>query len=230
MAENIRENAFFSSTIGSIIKNVVTFDTSRFNTLYGSLNFENGVANIAPIKSQGNVMSMYIAGKVGLLDNSADLKVRGKLASVFSDSLGPLANINPVNLIKNTPGLNIVAAKTFSIFCEQISEEEMKALPPLGEGKSDDYATKFQIVLRGDTRKPLKMIKSFKWLALNSEIESAQSFVDTFPIPEEGEENLSVEELIKLREEQAQQAAAEEATKTQEKSNIFSKLLEKIKK
>ena len=206
MAENIRNNAFFSSAIGSVIKKIVTFDTSRFNKLYGHLTFADGFADISPIKSQGNVMSMYIAGKVGLLDNSADLKVRGKLASAFSDSLGPLANINPINLVKNTPGLNVVLAKTFSIFCQAVSEEEMKAIPELAANKSDDYATKFQIVLRGDTRKPLKMIKSFKWLALNSEIESAQNFVDTIPMPEEGEENLSVEELIQKRAEAAAEA------------------------
>lgn len=206
MAENIRNNAFFSSAIGSVIKKIVTFDTSRFNKLYGHLTFADGFADISPIKSQGNVMSMYIAGKVGLLDNSADLKVRGKLASAFSDSLGPLANINPINLVKNTPGLNIVLAKTFSIFCQAVSEEEMKAIPELAANKSDDYATKFQIVLRGDTRKPLKMIKSFKWLALNSEIEAAQNFVDTIPMPEEGEENLSVEELIQKRAEAAAEA------------------------
>lgn len=213
MAENIRNNAFFSSAIGSVITKIVTFDTSRFNNLYGHLTFKDGTADIAPIKSQGKVMSMYIAGKVGLLDNSADLKVRGKLASAFSDSLGPLANINPVNLIKNTPGLNIVLAKTFSIFCQAVSQEEMNAIPELGEGKSDEYATKFQIVLRGDTRKPLKMIKSFKWLALNSDIEAAQGFVDTIPVPEAGEENLSVEELIQKRAQEA--AAAQEQAKVE---------------
>ena len=229
MAENIRENAFFSSTIGAVIKNIVTIDTSHFNDLYGHLTFDDGFANIAPIKSQGDVMSLYIAGKVGLVDNSADMKLRGKLASMFSDSLGPLANINPVNLIKNTPGLNVVAAKTFSIFCEEISEEEMNALPELGDGKSDEYATKFQIVLRGDTRKPLKMIKSFKWLALDSEIASAQNFVDTIPVPQPGEENLSVEELIQLREQQAAQKAAELAEIEANKS-WFTKWREKRKK
>ncbi len=45
-------------------------------------------------------MSIFIAGKLNLLDNSADMKLRGKLASAFSDKLGPLANINPINLIK----------------------------------------------------------------------------------------------------------------------------------
>ncbi len=220
MAENLRENAFFSSTIGSVITNIVTIDTSHFNTLLGHLTFNDGFADISPIKSQGNVMSMYIAGKVGLVDNSADMKLRGKLASTFSDSLGPLANINPVNLVKNTPGLNIVAAKTFSIFCESLSEAEMNALPSLAEGKSDDYATKFQIVLRGDTRKPLKMIKSFKWLALDSEIESAQGFVDSLPVPAEGEENLSIQELMDLRAQQAKEVPVVEDKKNENKTFI----------
>lgn len=228
MAENIRENPFFSSTIGSIITNIVTIDTSHYNELYGHLTFDGGFADIAPIKSQGDVMSLYIAGKVGLVDNSADMKVRGKLGSMISDSLGPLANINPVNLIKNTPGLNVVAAKTFALFCEEVSQEEMDALPPLAENKSDEYATKFQIVLRGDTRKPLKMIKSFKWLALDTDIASAQNFVDTIPVPMEGEEGLSVEELIQLRAEQAAAAGTKRKIKEDDKSWV-DKLKDKFK-
>ena len=227
MAENLRENAFFSSTIGSIIKNIVTIDTSHFNNMFGHLTFNDGFAQISPIKTQGDVMSMYIAGKIGLVDNSADMKTRGKLASTFSDSLGPLANINPVNLVKNTPGLNIVAAKTFSIFCEQVSTEEMEALPSLAENKSDDSATKFQIVLRGDTRKPLKMIKSFKWLALDSEIESAQNFVDTMPIPQTGEENLSVEEIIQIRNLQKTQTRPAETVDKKQSKSLFKKIFRK---
>lgn len=204
MAENIRENPFFSTAIGSVINNLLSFDTSRFNELYGHLSFNNGVADISPIKSQGNVMSMFIFGNLNLLDNSAEMKVRGKLASAFSDKLGPLSNINPINLVKHTPGVNVALAKTFVVFCESLSDEEMAAIPQLAEDKSDHNATKFQIRLKGDTRKPLKMIKSFKWLATDSEIESAQEFVDTIPTPEEGEEGMSIEELIELRAQQAE--------------------------
>ena len=57
--------------------------------------------------------------------------------------------------------MNIVAVKTFALFCEEISEKEMNAIPHLAENKTDENATKFQIVLKGDTRKPLRMIKSF---------------------------------------------------------------------
>lgn len=231
MAENIRENAFFSSAVGSIITNLVTIDTAHFNNLYGHLTFKDGLANIEPIKSQGNVMSIYIAGKLNLLDNSADMKLRGKLASAFSDKLGPLANINPINLVKNTPGLNIVAAKTFAIFCQSVSEEEMKAIPQLAKDRSDENATKFQIILRGDTRKPLKMIKSFKWLALDSEIQSARDFVDTLPVHLEGEENLSVEELIKLRQEQTSPPQQKFEQSEQVNNNtILKKVKSKLKK
>lgn len=234
MAENLRENAFFSSTIGSVITNIATIDTSHFNSLYGHLTFKDGWANIEPIKSQGNVMSMYIAGKINLLDNSADMKLRAKLASTFSDKLGPVANINPVNLIKNTPGLNVVAAKSFSIFCQSVSTEELKAIPHLGKGKTEGNATKFQVVLHGDTRKPLKMIKSFKWLALDSEIQSAKDFVDTIPAPAEGEEGMTVEELIKLREEQSttktQVTTIEQLEPEENNPSFFSKLKNKKKK
>lgn len=229
MAENIRENQFFSSTIGSVITNLVTIDTSHFNSLFGHLTFEDGFADISPIKSQGDVMSIYIAGKLNLLDNTADMKLRGKLASAFSDKLGPLSNINPINLVKHTPGLNIVAVKAFAFFCEAVSEEEMNALPPLGKGKSDENATKFQIVLRGDTAKPLKMIKSFKWLALDSEIESAKNFVDTLPTPAEGEENMSVEELIQLRAQQAQAAQQGKTLEQLNKQNEKKSVIDKIK-
>ncbi len=231
MAENIRENAFFSSTIGSLITNLVTFNTSRYNELYGHLVMKGeGDVEISPIKSQGDVMSLFIFGNMNILDNTAELKLRGKLASAFSDKLGPLANINPINLVKHTPGLNIALVKAFALFCEEVSEEEMKAIPQLGEGKSDENATKFQIRLKGDVRKPLKMIKSFKWLALDSQIESAKNFADTLPIPEAGEENFTVEELIKIREEQAQaKAAAEEAARIEEEKKPINRLKKMLK-
>lgn len=230
MAENIRENQFFSSTIGSVINNLLSFNTSRYNSLYGHLNFHNGIAEISPIKSQGDVMSMFIFGNLNLLDSTAEMKIRGKLASAFSDKLGPLANLNPINLVKSTPGLNVVMVKAFALFCEEISEEEMKAIPHLGEGKSDENATKFQVRLKGDTRKPLKMIKSFKWLALDSEIQTAKEFVDTIPTPEEGEEGLSVQQLIELRQQQAQAQAELEAKEAKKPINRLKKLFHSEKK
>ena len=78
------------------------------------------------------------------------------------------------------------------------------------------------------------MIKSFKWLALDSEIQSAKDFVDTIPAPAEGEEGMTVEELIKLREEQSttktQGTTIEQLEPEENNPSFFSKLKNKKKK
>ena len=154
-------------------------------------------------------MSLYIAGDFDLLKNTTDMKVRAKLGSFIADMLGPIAQLNPINLVKVTPGLNVVMAQAFSLFCEQLTPEETAAIPSLPTKMDDDMATKFQIVLRGDVAKPLSLIKSFKWLALASEIEQAQGFVSTLPDPSivADPNNATIEEIMKAQELKAKEDA-----------------------
>ncbi len=181
MAENIRETAFFQSTIGTVINSLLSFDTSHYNILKGELRFNNGIAEINPITSTGDVMGTYIFGDFDLLKNTIDIKLRGRLGSQVSDSMGPLAMLNPVNLVKATPGMSIVLGKMFALFCEEVTEDEIAQIPNLGKDISETNSTKFQVVVRGDVAKPLTLIKSFKWLALQSEIENAKSYINTIP-------------------------------------------------
>ena len=201
MAENIRESAFFQSTIGAVLNSLLSFDTTKYNTLTGHLTFDNGVTQINPIVSKGDVMGMYIFGDFDLLANKIDIKLRGRLGSQVSDSLGPLALLNPINLVKATPGMSIVLGKMFALFCEEVTADEIAQIPSLGKDISDNNATKFQVVVRGDVAKPLTLVKSFKWLALQSDIKNAQSHVSMLPtntVPEidlGGLENMSAEEI-----------------------------------
>ena len=201
MAENIRESAFFQSTIGAVLNSLLSFDTTKYNELTGHLTFNDGVTQINPIVSKGDVMGMYIFGDFDLLANKIDIKLRGRLGSQVSDSLGPLALLNPINLVKATPGMSIVLGKMFALFCEEVTADEIAQIPTLGKDISDNNATKFQVVVRGDVAKPLTLVKSFKWLALQSDITNAQSHVSMLPsntIPEidlGGLENLNAEEI-----------------------------------
>ena len=182
LAENIRNSQFFQTALGGIINKLTTIDSAHFTELRGLIKFNDGKAILTPITSQGNVMCLHIAGEYDLLKNEADMKVRGRMGSFLSDMLGPIAMLNPVNLVKATPGINIVMAKAFSLFTVSITPEEMKAIPDFAKASvSDVTATKFQIILRGDAAKPLSMIKSFKWLAIQSEIDNAQNFTDNIP-------------------------------------------------
>ena len=221
MAENIRESQFFQTALGGIINNLATIDTSHFKIMDGIITFDNGIANINPITTIGNVMSIHIAGNFDLLKNTADMKVRAKLGSVIANLLGPLSQLNPVNLVQATPGLNVVMAKTFFLFCETLTPEEVAALPSLESDLDDKMATKFQIVLKGDVSKPLKLIKSFKWLALASDIEKAKNFVSTLPDPSVvgDAQEATLENVLKAQEEKAK----EDAKITNKIKRIFTK-------
>ena len=209
LAENIRESQFFQTALGGVINNLATVDTSHFSLMNGQILFDNGIAHINPITTIGNVMCLHISGDFNLLENTTDMKVRAKLGSVIANMLGPIAQLNPINLVQATPGLNVVMAQAFSLFCEQLTPEESAAIPNLPTKLDDSMATKFQIVLRGDVAKPMSLIKSFKWLALASEIEQAQNFVSTLPDPSivEDPNNATIEAILKAQELQAKEDA-----------------------
>jgi len=213
LAENIRNSKFFETTIGSVVKSITTIETSHFNIMNGHLEFLDGVVNIKPITTVGNVLCLHIAGNMNLLTNDADMKLRARMGSQLSNMLGPLAAINPINLVKVTPGLNVMAAQAFQFFCESITLEEMNALPNFSKDFSEMSTTKFQVVLRGNLEKPLSMIKSFKWLALDTDIAAAENFVSTLPDPSivEDPANATYEQIMAAKAEQEALQAKEDA-------------------
>ena len=196
VAENIRESKLFQTALGGVISGLTTIDTTHFSELKGVLSFKDGICNINPITSNGDILSLHIAGDFDLLKNTADMKARARMASLVSNLLGPIGAINPANLVGNAANLNIVTAKAFSLFCELIPEEEIKAIPSFSNKYVDNSATKFQIVIKGDVNKPFSLIKSFKWLATQNEMDKATEFVNSIPEPVEGSEATTIQGVI----------------------------------
>ena len=216
IAENIRESQFFQTALGGIISGLTTIDTTHFSDLNGELNFLDGVCHIDPITSLGDILSLHIFGDFDILRNYADMKVRARMASLISNLLGPIGAINPANLINSAASLNIVTAKAFSIFCEMIPENEMAVIPSFANSYVDNAATKFQLVVRGDAAKPLTLIKSFKWLATETEYQNAVDYVNSIPEPVEGSEATTIEEVV-------QEAEAEKKTLKYKIKHMFKK-------
>ena len=147
------------------------------------------------------------------------MKVRARMASLVSNLLGPIGAINPANLINSAASLNVITAKAFSLFCEMIPQSEMDALPSFANKYVDNAATKFQLGVRGDAAKPLTLIKSFKWLATETEYENAVEYVNSIPDPVEGSEAATIEEAV----EEAQALEAEKKTFRYKVKHIFKK-------
>lgn len=216
IAENIRESQLFQTALGGVISGLTTIDTTHFSELKGTLSFNDGICNLKPVTSLGNILSLHIAGEFDLLRNYADMKVRARMASLVSNLLGPIGAINPANLINSAASLNIVTAKAFSIFCEMIPEDEMSAIPSFSNKYVDNAATKFQLVVRGDAAKPLTLVKSFKWLATETEYQNAVEYVNSIPEPVEGSEATTIEEVV-------QEVDAEKKTLRYKVKNMFKK-------
>lgn len=217
LAENIRESQFFQTALGGIINSLATIDTTHFSELTGHVSLKDGMCNIDPITSKGNVMNLHILGNFDLLKNYADMKVRVKLTSVISSLLGPLNAINPINIMSSTASLNVVTAKAFSLFCETVTEEELAILPKFSNSYEDFSATKFQLGVRGDVAKPFTLIKSFKWLATQAQFDSAQEFTSALPDPTEESQATNIEEAIQ----EAKALEAEKKTLKYKIKNFF---------
>lgn len=218
LAENIRESQFFQTALGGVLNGLTSIDTTHYKELKGELLFKDGITTLAPITSEGNVLTLYIAGDFDLLKNTADMKVRARLASMISNVLGPIANVNPVNLVKVTPGLNVASAKLFTLFTQPVTQEELDVIPAFGTKTDNLNATKFQIIIKGDVNKPMSLVKSFKWLALQSQIDSAEKFVATLPEPDSLD--ATVEEM--------EEKQIEEAKTTSKFKSIFFKKEKKL--
>lgn len=200
LAENIRNSQFFSTAIGGIVNSLATIDTTHFSELNGNMNFSNGICHIQKLTSQGKILSLFIVGDFNLLNNQVNMKARVKISSFVSQLLGPIALINPVNLVNSAASLNVFTAKAFSLFCETLSSEEINAIPPLNNAYDDSTALKFQLGLRGDVNKPLSLIKSFKWIATTIDFQKASDFVSSIPTPAQGSKATTVTEVIQENE------------------------------
>ena len=216
LAENIRESQFFQTALGGIIDGLLTIDTTHFSDLSGNLSFNDGICYLNPITSLGDILSLHIFGEFDILRNYADMKVRARMASLVSNLLGPIGAINPANLINSAASLNIVTAKAFSLFCEMVPEEEIAILPSFANSYVDNAATKFQLVVRGDAAKPVTLVKSFKWLATQTEYDNAVDYVNSIPEPIEGSEATTIDEIIAEHE-------AEKQTLRYKIKHLFSK-------
>ena len=225
IAENIRESEIFKNALGGIIDGIATIDTAHFQTLKGKVSFLDGICRIDEIISEGKILALHLFGDFNILKNTVDMKVRAKMSSVVSNLLGPIGMINPANLMSSAMGMNVVTAKAFSVFCETLTPEASKTLPSFENKYVDNSAMKFQLVVRGDVAKPLSLVKSFKWLATQDEINKAQEFVNSIPEPIEGSTATTVEEIIAER----KALEAEKQTLKYKIKHLFSKENKKVK-
>ena len=171
LAQNLMTNPIIKAGINSIRALPVVKNTAEFKTIFGTLTFSDGWANLTPVKTSGPSMAYYITGKYNLLNATANVVILGRISADVVKLLGPLGELSLSRLTSLIPGIGnstiaLVRAITTNPYGEKISE-----IPSLSSGNTNykDFKVQFNGGVESSSS-----VKTFKWLSVcdTSEIES----------------------------------------------------------
>lgn len=162
-AQNILSNNLLKTTVNVIAKAVSVKNTGVFKYLKGEMNFSNGWANLNFIKTSGPSMSMYITGRYGLLDNSANLVILGRLSDDVVRILGPIGDFSVDKVLSKIPKLGEVTSYLINQMTTNPEYENTSMIPYLTP-KTELPTKEFKVVLNGGIESQ-SSVKSFKWLS-----------------------------------------------------------------
>ena len=180
LAENIKQNALFKNTVSSLITPLKAIDTTKFEKLTGKLSFNNGTIKLNPITSQGDTLCLLINGNLNLLNNNINANVYSHLNHDLSDKIGILAQTNPKYIINNSANINYAYISLYTIFSKVIDNNTFNKIPNFTTDYDKNATTKFQILLQGNLQKPANIVKSFKWLVSNEEMNEVNKIKDNY--------------------------------------------------
>ena len=161
-ANNIMTNAILKTTVSTITNTVTLTDTLKFDYLDGTMSFNNGWADIKPIKSSGRSLAYYVTGKYNLLNGTTNIVILGRLDSFIISKLGLLGEITADKILAYIPKLGPATTKIIHNLTTTPKDENVSALPQLTSGRKN-YKD-FKVVYNGGIGS-VSSVKSFKWIA-----------------------------------------------------------------
>ncbi len=217
LAENIKQNALFKNTLTSLITPLKAIDTTHFKKLTGKLSFNNGTAKLNPITSQGDMLCLLINGNLNLLNNNINSIVYSNLNYDLSDKIGILAQTNPKYYINNSQNINLAYIGLYTIFSQVIDDKTFNQIPAFTSDYNKNTTTKFQITLNGNLEKPANLVKSFKWLVLNEEMNEANKIKNNYIQSKKDKALQTIFNNSSITTDSLKETAANKVIETQEK-------------
>ena len=162
LADNIRKNSIMSAAVNSITALPTIKNTAQFKYITGDLSFNNGWAELKPVKTSGPSMSYYITGRYNLLNGTANVTVLGRLAAEVVKLLGPVGELSVDKLTSYIPKFGNLTSSVLKTMTTSPKGEKIEEIPPLSTG-STNYKD-FKVSFNGGIESS-SSVKSFKWLS-----------------------------------------------------------------
>ena len=162
-AQNVISNNVFRTSLNVVAKALLVKNTGLYKYIKGKVTFSHGWANISSIKTSGPSMSMYIAGRYNLLDNSANLTILGRLSDDVVRVLGPLGDLSMDKVFSYIPKVGAITSLLINQMTTNPEGEDTSMIPSLTP-KTQLPTKNFKVVIDGDINRQ-SSVKSFKWLS-----------------------------------------------------------------
>lgn len=161
-AQNILANNLLKTTMSAVVGAVKVKKTGDFKYIKGSISLANGWATLERLQTSGPAMSMYIKGRVNILNNRADLIILGRLSNEVVSVLGPIGNFSVNSLIASIPKIGAVTSSLINQMTTNPSGENLALLPDLSPAQAN--TKEFKAAINGSLEST-SSVSYFKWLA-----------------------------------------------------------------
>ncbi len=155
-AGNIVSQGILKLSLNSLLSTVTKQNTGYFKTIEGTIKIKDNIGNIQYIKTKGNNMSMLIKGRYSILNNSASLKILGRIPYSIVSVMGNVGKFSADDIL-NKPDENEQEKTDNNLI-------DTDNIPLLVNQTSQTPTRLFSVIISGDITKT-SSIKLFRWIS-----------------------------------------------------------------
>lgn len=160
-AQNLISQSIIKMTTISVIKAVRPQNTGLYTIAKGNIEINKGNAYLKPLTVEGPNMSLYITGKINVLNDLADIKIYGRISQQVEKVLGDLTNPMPQTIMSSSSETSI-GNLFYDEYNTKIPKSITEAIPKLNP-ETGLSSRLFTVDIQG-APESVKSVKSFKWI------------------------------------------------------------------
>lgn len=160
-AQNLISDSIFKTTVYKLSRAIKPQNTGVFTVSKGKTEIKNGIATLKSLTVEGPKMSLYITGKINLLNDVTDVKIYGRISQEIEDALGSFATRSSQTIL-TTSSETSIGNIFYDDYNTTLPKSVIDAIPPLNPNTGMS-SRPFVVVIKGSPDN-IKSVKSFKWI------------------------------------------------------------------
>lgn len=160
-AQNLISDSIFKTSLYKLSMAIRPKNTGGFTVSKGKTEILNGIAILKNLTVEGPNMSLFITGKINLLNDVSDVKIYGRISQDVENALGSFAARSSQTIL-TTSSQTSIGNIFYDDYNTKLPKSVIDAIPPLNPN-SGMSSRPFVVVIKGSPDN-IKSVKSFKWI------------------------------------------------------------------